>query len=100
MAIDLRREFICPDGGAALWPHQAVEGATIALGRAAAAGLPNEDARQSLDHRDGRTVVDEAGRRHRGADPLIDEAHNFEDARALRERLDAVTDLHRRRRFF
>src|SRR5439155_1588823 len=76
-----------------------LEGAALALGRAACAALADEDAWHPLHHRDGRTVVDQACRRHGSADPLVDDRDHLEDARAFHEGLDTVADLHRGRRF-
>ena len=45
------------------------------------------------------TVVDEALRRDRGSDSLVEERHDLEDSLAPGEGLDPVADLHRRRRF-
>src|SRR6266849_9636349 len=81
-----------------LWPHEPVEGPALALGRASRAALAYEDPRHSLHDRSGRTVVDQACRRHRSPDPLIDDGDHLKDARALDERLDAVAGLHRGRR--
>ena len=42
-------------------------------------------------------MVDQARRRYRGPDPLVDGDHHLEDALALHERLYAVADLDLRR---
>src|SRR5712692_21483 len=94
----LSARFSPPRWRRRLWPHEAVEGAALALGRAARTALAYEDPRHSLHDRDRRTVVDQACRRHRSPDPLIDDGDHLKDARALYERLDSVADLHRGRR--
>jgi len=43
-------------------------------------------------------VVDQALRRRGRADPLLDDGHYLEDAGTPDERVDAVADLHLRRR--
>jgi hypothetical protein len=77
---------------------EAIELAALTLCRAAAAGLSNGYAWLSLDHRHGRAVVDQALRRRGRSHPLLDDGHYLEDAGAADERVDAVADLHLRRR--
>src|SRR5688572_694286 len=77
---------------------EAIELAAFAFGRAARAGLADSDPWQALHHRNGWAVVDEARGGDRGPDPLVDNGDHLEDAFAFDERLDAVADLHRRRR--
>ena len=80
------------------WPPKAIEVASLALGGAASAGFAHEDTWLSLDHRCGRAVVDQAFRRHRRTNSLFDDDGHLEDARALDECVDAIADLHARRR--
>jgi hypothetical protein len=91
----LRRErngFFTSD----LWLREAVDFAALAFGRATRAALAHRNPRLSLRRR--RAVVDEALRSHRRPDTLLDEGRYLEDALALHECLDAVADLHLRRR--
>src|SRR5438477_12094979 len=80
-------------------PTEPIDFPALALGRAAAAVLSNGDARLALDHRRGRAVVDHAFRGHRSPDPLRNHGHDLERARPSDERVDAIADLHLRRRF-
>ena len=44
-------------------------------------------------------MIDQALRRHRRPDPLLDDGRHLEDARTPDERVDTVADLYLRRRF-
>src|SRR3981081_2412747 len=77
---------------------EAVELAPLAFGRTATAGFAPGHAWLSFHDRGGRAVIDEARRRRRGPDALVDDGRHLEDALSFHERLHAVTDLHRRRR--
>src|SRR5436309_13144104 len=81
------------------WPSEAIELAALPLGRAAGATLASEHRRQPLHDRGRRAVIDEASRRDRRPDTLVDDRHDLEDALALDECLDTVAGLHRRRGF-
>ena len=78
-------------------PAKAIELAALALRRTAAPGLAYGYAWLSLYDRRGWAVIDHALRRHRRADPLLDDGRHLEDARTPDECVDAVTDLHLRR---
>src|SRR5947207_5856438 len=84
---------------AASRPSEAIELAPLALGRAAGATLAGEHRRHALDDRRRRAVIDEAPRRHRRPDTLVDDRHDLEEPLALDECLDAVADPDRRRGF-
>jgi hypothetical protein len=77
---------------------EAIQLAALALRRPAAPGLSHGDTRLSLDDRNGRTVVDHALRRDGCPDSLLDDGHDLKNARTPDERVDAVADLHLRRR--
>jgi hypothetical protein len=81
-----------------LWPRETIEVATLAFGRPARAALAHCNPWLPLYDRGGRTLVDQALGRDCRPDSLIDDDRDLEDALALHERLDAVTDLHLRRR--
>jgi len=82
-----------------LRPFEAIECAALALRRTSGAWLSHEHAWESLDHRNRRTVVDQALRRGWRTDPLLDDRGNLENSRAPDVCVDAVADLHVRRRF-
>jgi hypothetical protein len=77
---------------------EAIELAALPLRRAAATGLSYGDARLTLDHRRGWAVVDQAFRRDRRTDPLLDDGRDLENAGAANKSVDAVADLHQSRR--
>jgi hypothetical protein len=77
---------------------EAIQLAALALRRPAAPGLSHGDARLSLHDRRGRAVIDQALRGYRRTDSLLDDRHDFENARTPRERVDPVAHLHLRRR--
>jgi hypothetical protein len=78
---------------------EAIELAALALCRAAAARFSDGYAWLSLDHRRRRAAVDQALRRRWRPNSLFDDRHYLENARTSDERVDAVADLHLRRRF-
>ena len=80
------------------FPAKAIELAALALCRTAAAGLSYGYAWLSLYDRRGWAVIDHALRRHRRADPLLDDGRHLEGARTPDECVDPVADLHLRRR--
>jgi hypothetical protein len=77
---------------------EAIQLAALALRRPAAPGLSHGDARPSLDDRHRRAVVDHALCRDGCPDSLLDDGHDLKNARTPDERVDAVADLHLRRR--
>src|SRR5438477_7845909 len=77
---------------------ETVQRAAITLRRPARPTLANEHGWLAPDDGSGWAVIDEARRRDGCSDPLADDRHHLEDPRSLHERLDAVADLHRRRR--
>ena len=82
-----------------LTASEAIELAALALCRAAAARFSYGYPWLSFNHRRGWAVVDQALRRGWRPNSLLDDGHHLEDARTSDERVDAVADLHLRRRF-
>jgi hypothetical protein len=78
---------------------EAIDLAALSLCRASATRLSYGYTRLSLDHRHGRAVVDQAFRRRRRTNSFLDDGHHFQNAGTPDERVDAVADLHLRRRF-
>jgi hypothetical protein len=80
-------------------PPETIELAALPFRGAAAARLSDGDARLSFDHRRGWAVVDQTLRRRGRPNPLLDDCHDLENARAPNEGVDPVADLYLRRGF-